>query len=104
MTVHDPLLRTRQVARALKVSGSTIKRWVDAGELGANRTVGNHRLIPLTEAFRFARRHGFSPAGLEELAASLAAPAAAAVVDDGLRGALTDALRLGDRRRVRVLI
>ena len=51
-------LKTQQVARALGVSVSTIKRWVDTGELGATRTVGKHRLIPVAEAVQFARDRG----------------------------------------------
>ncbi len=50
MSVPDVLLKTQQVADALGISVSTLKRWVDAGQLAASRTVGRHRLIPLGEA------------------------------------------------------
>ncbi len=50
-----PLWKTRQVARALGLSVSTVKRLVDAGEIEAARTSGRHRLIRPEEALRYAR-------------------------------------------------
>lgn len=55
MTEIETLLKTRQAARVLGVSVSTVKRWVDAGELRACRTVGRHRLIASSEVLRFAQ-------------------------------------------------
>jgi excisionase family DNA binding protein len=46
---------TRQLARAIGVSESSVKRWVDDGAMTAIRTVGRHRRIPLAEAVRFVR-------------------------------------------------
>jgi excisionase family DNA binding protein len=54
----DTYLKTQQVARALGVSVSTIKRWVDSGAMTATRTLGKHRLIARSEAERFAREQG----------------------------------------------
>jgi len=45
----------RDLADAIGVSESSIKRWVDAGDLVAARTAGGHRRIALTEAVRFIR-------------------------------------------------
>ena len=70
MNHSDTLLKTRQVARALGVSVSTIKRWVDSGVLPASRTVGKHRLIPLREVLRFAREQGLTVATWEALGGS----------------------------------
>jgi excisionase family DNA binding protein len=53
-------LKTQQVARALGVSVSTIKRWVDSGTIQATRTAGKHRLIPRVEAERLAREFGLT--------------------------------------------
>lgn len=40
-------LTTRQVAEALQVSESSVKRWCDRGVLPTIRTAGGHRRIPL---------------------------------------------------------
>jgi len=49
------LLSTRELADALGVSESSLKRWVDSGKIAASRTEGGHRRIPLSEAMRFIR-------------------------------------------------
>jgi excisionase family DNA binding protein len=46
---------TRELARAIGVSESSIKRWADEGALLASRTAGGHRRIALSEAVRFIR-------------------------------------------------
>lgn len=48
-------LSTAQLAQAIGVSESSVKRWVDDGALAAVRTVGGHRRIPRAEAVRFVR-------------------------------------------------
>ena len=58
----EPLLSPRQVADVLGVSESSVKRWVDGGELQAVRTAGGHRRIARSEAVRFARASGTFPA------------------------------------------
>ena len=102
MTASDTLLKTRQVASALGVSVSTIKRWVDSGMLRASRTVGKHRLIRLSEALRFARAHGLPYAGLEFLAGSSSAPVP--TIDDQTCDRLLEALRQGRAKEARSLI
>lgn len=52
------LLSPRELASALGVSESSLKRWVDAGKISASRTDGGHRRIPLPEAVRFIRETG----------------------------------------------
>lgn len=51
-------LSPRQLAQALGVSESSLKRWVDAGKIAAARTEGGHRKISLAEAVRFIRETG----------------------------------------------
>jgi excisionase family DNA binding protein len=67
MTVAEPYLKTQRVAKALGVSASTIKRWVDSGAIKAVRTVGKHRLVPMSEAVRVARDQGVDPSNVELL-------------------------------------
>jgi excisionase family DNA binding protein len=102
MGSSEPVLKTQEVASALGFSVSTIKRWVDAGTMRAARTVGKHRLIPVTEALRFARERGLPVTGLEELA-EVRAPGLREV-DDRSREALTAALRRGNAEEARSLI
>ncbi|HUS30002.1 MAG TPA: helix-turn-helix domain-containing protein [Kofleriaceae bacterium] len=48
-------LSPRDLADALGVSESSLKRWVDSGKIVAFRTEGGHRRIALAEAVRFVR-------------------------------------------------
>jgi methanogenic corrinoid protein MtbC1 len=49
------LITPRQLADAIGVSESSLKRWADAGKIHVSRTDGGHRRIALTEAVRFIR-------------------------------------------------
>jgi excisionase family DNA binding protein len=44
-----------QMARALGVGESTVKRWIDQGQIPADKTPGGHRRIRLSEALRLLR-------------------------------------------------
>ena len=50
-----PLISPRELADAIGVSESSIKRWVDSGVVNADKTAGGHRRIPISEAVRFLR-------------------------------------------------
>ena len=50
-----PLLSPRDLADAIGVSESSVKRWVDGGVVLATKTAGGHRRIPISEAVRFIR-------------------------------------------------
>jgi excisionase family DNA binding protein len=52
-------LSPKDLAAAIGVSESSLKRWVDAGRLTVQRTAGGHRRIPLQEAVRFVRTEGY---------------------------------------------
>ncbi len=102
MVTTETYLKTQQVAQALGVSVSSIKRWVDTGVLEATRTVGKHRLVLLSSALSFARRENFPVTEL--LAMSSASPTTAAAVDDQLRELLFNTLKQGDDRLASSLI
>ena len=48
----------KQVARALGVSESSMKRWCDQGLIPTSFTAGGHRKIATADALQFARDHG----------------------------------------------
>ncbi len=48
-------LSPKDLASAVGVSESSLKRWADDGRLRVTRTAGGHRRIPIQEAVRFAR-------------------------------------------------
>lgn len=56
-----PLLTPKQVARAIGVSESSLKRWCDKGLLQTVRTVGGHRRIPVNGVLGFLRESGHRP-------------------------------------------
>jgi len=49
------VLSPKQLAQAIGVSESSLKRWADDGLIRVTRTAGGHRRIPLAEALRFVR-------------------------------------------------
>lgn len=57
-TTRANLLTTRELATAIGVSESSVKRWADDGTLRASRTAGGHRRIAVADAVRFIRRSG----------------------------------------------
>jgi excisionase family DNA binding protein len=93
-------LSPRQLADALGVSESSLKRWVDAGKIVAARTEGGHRKIALSEAVRFIRETGAPLAhpellGMPEVA--IAQQRALATDDDRLFAYLVQGDTLGAR-------
>jgi excisionase family DNA binding protein len=49
------LLTPKQVARAIQVSESSVKRWCDRGVIPTRYTAGGHRRIPLSGLLEFLR-------------------------------------------------
>lgn len=50
-----PLISPRELAQAIGVSESSLKRWADDGKIEVSRTAGGHRRIAMGEAIRFVR-------------------------------------------------
>lgn len=57
----------RQVARAIGVSESSLKRWCDRGLLKTVRTAGGHRRVPINSVMDFLRQTGQTLASPEVL-------------------------------------
>lgn len=94
-------LSPKDLAAAIGVSESSLKRWVDSGRLVVERTAGGHRRIPYQEAVRFVRAEGYR----------VQDPACFGVLcrhgqDDlnSLENAVFEALLAGDASRCRSLI
>jgi excisionase family DNA binding protein len=49
----DSSFSPKQVAQALRVSESSVKRWCDRGVIRTDRTLGGHRRIPLEHLMEF---------------------------------------------------
>jgi len=50
-----PVVSPKELALAIGVSESSMKRWADSGKITVSRTAGGHRRIPIHEAIRFIR-------------------------------------------------
>jgi excisionase family DNA binding protein len=64
---QEPLWTSNEVARALGVGVSSIKRWTDDGKLESVRTVGGHRRYRLEAIHRFAAERGLDTTALPPL-------------------------------------
>jgi MerR family transcriptional regulator, light-induced transcriptional regulator len=102
---HAQLLLTpKELADAIGASESSLRRWVDGGQIRISRTAGGHRRIPLAEAIQFIRAIGATVVRPDVLGLADMPPAGGHLLrlPDGQR--LFDALRTGERRLARGLI
>jgi excisionase family DNA binding protein len=100
MAAIETFLKTQQVADALGVSVSTVKRWVDSGAIEATRTMGKHRLVALSSALKFARQEKFP---VDPLLAIDASPSSF-VVDEAVIDRFVQALKQGRIHELREIV
>lgn len=94
-------LTTKQVAEALRVSESSVKRWCNCGAIHTVRTVGGHRRIPMGKFLEFLERTNRRV----EVPTIVSAPALPSVAEgdfpDELRPQFLAALERGDEAHCR---
>jgi excisionase family DNA binding protein len=100
MVDRETYLKTQQLADALGVSISSIKRWVDKGEIEATKTTGKHRLVALSTALKFAREGKYPTEGL----LALSETPRIAEIDASVIDHLLEAMKIGDARKASALI
>jgi excisionase family DNA binding protein len=97
---REMYLKTSQLADALGVSPSSVKRWVDKGAIPATKTTGKHRLVALSSALKFARDGNYPTDNL----LALSSRPEIAEIDDRVEERLIDALKSGQAREASAII
>ena len=95
-------LSPRQLAEAVGVSESSVKRWADQGLIPVERTAGGHRRLPVGGVVQFLRGSDLTLVRPELL--GLAAAAAGAGAEGGVDAELVEALAAGDEERLRAVV
>jgi excisionase family DNA binding protein len=99
------MVSPKQLAVAIGVSESSLKRWADDGQLAFVRTAGGHRRIPLAEAVRFVRHMGLKVKAPGELGLAQAeAPVVNTTDHQAVAEQFFTALEAGDASTARGLI
>ena len=88
------LLTPNQVAKAIGVSESSLKRWADQGRIAMVRTAGGHRRLPVSNVLDFVRQQGLELVDATILGLPSATGTGARTLQRGL-DSLIDAFRRG---------
>lgn len=99
MAMQD-LFSPKQVARAIEVSESSIKRWCDHGLIPTHCTAGGHRRIPMSGLVEFLRNGKHDLLRPEALGLPATTGQTKWVIDRAAEN-LADALTCGDEERCR---
>ena len=86
----------KEVARAIGVSESSLKRWVDKGLIQATKTAGGHRRIELNAVIDYVRRTGRHLEKPEVMELPAAVGNETSLSTEEASDALRDALTRGD--------
>ncbi|MBX3315965.1 MAG: helix-turn-helix domain-containing protein [Phycisphaeraceae bacterium] len=98
-------LSPKELAAAVGLSESTLKRWVDSGVIAAAKTPGGHRRIPRSEAIRLIRDSKLSLVNPDLLGVQDVDTARDTPTSPGLEGLrLYELLRDGQERHARGLL
>ncbi len=97
------LLTPKQVARAIQVSESSIKRWCDRGLIPTHYTAGGHRRIPTSGLMEFLRSKKQQIVRPEVLGLPVTAGQTVRVIDRAAEN-LVDALVVGDEDQCRQIV
>ncbi len=97
-------LSTAQVAEALGVSVTTVKRWVDDGVLPATRTPGGHRKVHIADVIRLTREGKLPQADLSRLVPQADGGATDSADAERLAAQLRAAADAGDADLIRGVI
>ncbi len=99
------MVSPKQLADAIGVSESSLKRWADDGLLAVHRTAGGHRRIPVPEAVRFVRHMGMPVVHPEQLGLERAPLDGADLTDPAKAdAAFHEAIEKGDVATVRGIV
>ena len=103
MTKSPQLVSPKQVARAIGVSESSLKRWCDQGLIKTVRTAGGHRKMDIAEVLRYVREQDHKLVSPEILGLPPASEhASTGLTHGGFR--LVDALLSGDELVARQIV
>jgi methanogenic corrinoid protein MtbC1 len=97
------LVSPKQVARAIGVSESSLKRWCDLGLIQTVRTAGGHRRMPIAAVVSFIQKNHHTLVDPELLGLPASSGIGARTAERG-RVELRDALLAGDETRARSVV